>query len=209
MTFGEKLYRLRKERGWSQEALAQEMDVSRQAVSRWELGEVVPDTANILAVSRIFGVSTDYLLRDDCDSENETPVVQSAERSLKRRQIMAGGGFFARCFALGIPAIVHSNLRQGIETDWPILGGMALVICGILFRLNWDYYTTTTKPARILMVPDLACLAIICILPRFLRWVPGGYGLLLSQLAMIPFLLQSCKVLWLHYGLGWKKHGKG
>ena len=62
MTFGEKLHRLRRERGLSQEALAAELGVSRQAVSRWELGEVVPDTANVLAVSRIFGVSTDYLL---------------------------------------------------------------------------------------------------------------------------------------------------
>lgn len=65
MTFGEKLHRLRKERGWSQEALAAEIGVSRQAVSRWELGEVVPDTASVLAVSRLFGVSTDYLMLEE------------------------------------------------------------------------------------------------------------------------------------------------
>ena len=64
MTFGEKLYQLRKQRGISQESLAQELNVSRQAISRWELNEVVPDTENVLAVSRRFGVSTDYLLRD-------------------------------------------------------------------------------------------------------------------------------------------------
>ena len=57
MTFGEKLYRLRKERGMSQEALAQELGVSRQAISRWELEEVAPDTGNVLAASRLFGVS--------------------------------------------------------------------------------------------------------------------------------------------------------
>ena len=56
MTFGEKLYRLRKERGMSQEALAQELGVSRQAISRWELGEVAPDTGNVLAASRLRGV---------------------------------------------------------------------------------------------------------------------------------------------------------
>lgn len=65
MTFGEKLYHLRTQQGISQEALARKLDVSRQAISRWELGEVVPDTANVLAVSRLFGVSTDYLLRND------------------------------------------------------------------------------------------------------------------------------------------------
>lgn len=50
MTFGEKLYRLRTEQGISQEALARKLGVSRQAISRWELGEVIPDTANVLAV---------------------------------------------------------------------------------------------------------------------------------------------------------------
>ena len=207
MTFGEKLYRLRKERKLSQEALALKLEVSRQAVSRWELGEVVPDTTNVLAISQVFGVSTDYLLRDDCDSENETPAVQSAEKNLKHRQMMVGAGFLARCFALGMLAIIHSELRQGREINWLIWGGMTLVICGVLFRLNWDYYTTTTKPAQILLIPDSACLAVICILPRLLNWVPNGYGLLLSQLALVPFFVQSVKALRLHYGLGWK--GKG
>ena len=205
MTFGEKLYRLRKERKLSQEALALKLEVSRQAVSRWELGEVVPDTTNVLAISQVFGVSTDYLLRDDCDSENETPAVQSAEKNLKHRQMMVGAGFLARHQLR--PYSQGAELRQGREINWLIWGGMTLVICGVLFRLNWDYYTTTTKPARILLIPDSACLAVICILPRLLNWVPNGYGLLLSQLALVPFLVQSVKALRLHYGLGWK--GKG
>lgn len=53
MRFGEKLYRLRKERGMSQETLAAELAVSRQAISRWELGEVVPD---LLALACAFGL---------------------------------------------------------------------------------------------------------------------------------------------------------
>lgn len=52
MTFGEKLYQLRKQRGISQESLAQELNVSRQAISRWELNEVVPDTENASAAER-------------------------------------------------------------------------------------------------------------------------------------------------------------
>ena len=62
MNFGEKLQALRKARGWSQEELAAQINVSRQALSKWELGASVPDTENVVKISRLFGVSTDYLL---------------------------------------------------------------------------------------------------------------------------------------------------
>ena len=65
MTFGEKLQALRKARGWSQEELAQQINVSRQALSKWESGASVPDTENVVALSRLFGVPTDYLLLDE------------------------------------------------------------------------------------------------------------------------------------------------
>lgn len=65
MTFGEKLQELRKARGWSQEELAGQIHVSRQALSKWESGGAVPDTENIIALSRLFGVTTDYLLLDE------------------------------------------------------------------------------------------------------------------------------------------------
>ena len=59
MTFGEKLQELRKARGWSQEELAGQIHVSRQALSKWESGGAVPDPENIIALSRLFGVTTD------------------------------------------------------------------------------------------------------------------------------------------------------
>ena len=62
MSFGEKLQALRKARGWSQEELAGRIHVSRQTLSKWESGGAVPDTENVIALSRLFGVSTDYLL---------------------------------------------------------------------------------------------------------------------------------------------------
>ena len=65
MTFGEKLQTLRKARGWSQEELAQQINVSRQALSKWESGASVPDTENVVALSRLFGVPIDYLLLDE------------------------------------------------------------------------------------------------------------------------------------------------
>lgn len=68
MQFGEKLQMLRKARGWSQEELAQQINVSRQALSKWESGAAVADTENVIALSRLFGVTTDYLLLEESEA---------------------------------------------------------------------------------------------------------------------------------------------
>ncbi len=64
MSFAEKLYTLRMEKGYSQENLAGLLNVSRQAVSKWELGTTLPDTEKIIAIGELFGVSLDSLLVD-------------------------------------------------------------------------------------------------------------------------------------------------
>ena len=64
MIFADKLIQLRKKSGWSQEELANQMNVSRQAVSKWEGAQSVPDLEKIIRLSELFGVSTDYLLKD-------------------------------------------------------------------------------------------------------------------------------------------------
>ena len=72
MTFGEKLQGLRARAGLSQDALAELLDVSRQAVSKWERNEAMPEAEKIVRISRQFGVSTDYLLLEELE-EPETP----------------------------------------------------------------------------------------------------------------------------------------
>ena len=64
MTFGEKLTRLRKREGMSQESLAEKLGVSRQAVSRWEQDTALPDAAKLLPCARLFGVDVEWLLDD-------------------------------------------------------------------------------------------------------------------------------------------------
>lgn len=71
MTFGEKLQRLRKEQNWTQEELAEKLMVSRQALSKWESGAAIPDTENVIQISRLFGVSIDYLLNDTYQKEED------------------------------------------------------------------------------------------------------------------------------------------
>ena len=64
MILADKIVRLRKKQGLSQEELAEKLDVSRQAISKWESAHSVPDLEKILQLGYIFGVSTDYLLKD-------------------------------------------------------------------------------------------------------------------------------------------------
>ena len=65
MKLAEKIMAMRKQRGWSQEELAQQLSVSRQSVSKWESGASIPDLDRIVKMSALFGVSTDYLLKDE------------------------------------------------------------------------------------------------------------------------------------------------
>ena len=86
MTFGAKLQTLRKSRGWSQEQLAERIAVSRQAVSKWESEAAVPDTENVVELSKLFGVSTDYLLHDDYTGDGDIPAVKNREAELKKKR---------------------------------------------------------------------------------------------------------------------------
>lgn len=72
MIFADKIIRLRKKNNWSQEELAEKMDVSRQSVSKWESAQSVPDLQKILQLSQLFGVTTDYLLKDEIEDEEFT-----------------------------------------------------------------------------------------------------------------------------------------
>ena len=64
MIFADKLIQLRKKQGWSQDELAEKMNVSRQSVSKWECAQSIPDLDKILQLSKLVGVSTDYLLKE-------------------------------------------------------------------------------------------------------------------------------------------------
>jgi len=83
MEFGEKLQMLRKARGWSQEELAQRINVSRQALSKWESGASIADTENVVALSRLFGVSTDYLLLRESEAASAPAAVSAPAKESK------------------------------------------------------------------------------------------------------------------------------
>ena len=85
MRLPDKIILMRKQNGWSQEELAEKLDVSRQAVSRWENGTALPDAQNVLQLSKLFHVTTDYLLNDDYESDGDIPLVQQARQETEEQ----------------------------------------------------------------------------------------------------------------------------
>ena len=72
MDFNNKLYELRKQKGFSQEELANRLNVSRQTISKWEVGESTPDMENLVAISELFEISLDELVLNKVPEETNT-----------------------------------------------------------------------------------------------------------------------------------------
>jgi len=196
MTFGEKLYQLRTERKMSQEALARKLGVSWQAISRWELGEVVPDTVNVLAVSRLFHVSVDFLLREDGLAGSNIPVMEDREESLRDRQYQVGSGIGYRFLALAGPAIWHkyagmegATLLLPFALSWTLLFGI------LLARTMHRVRKQNQREVNHILRNDMISAGIICFLPALLKGIPGNWEILLAQLAMVPFLVNTWNAL--------------
>lgn len=83
MDLGEKIQALRRNQGLSQEQLSEKVNVSRQAISKWELNETVPDIENIVQLSKTFGVSTDYLLGLESEIQDGSEKKGKADELMK------------------------------------------------------------------------------------------------------------------------------
>ena len=112
MSLNQKIAQLRNDNNWSQEELAEKLNVSRQSVSKWESGQAKPDLDKIIALSDIFDVSTDYLLKDD-NEEKSNPSTNKHHFSLSWVQF--------------------GRLNSAI---WAIAGAI-YAICGFAFD-NWN-----------------------------------------------------------------------
>ena len=123
MTFGEKLQSLRQRAGMSQDALAERLDVSRQAVSRWERDETMPETDKVVALADIFGVTTDYLLRPEV--ERQTPPEDEPPR---RGPAPAERDTISR---LGYLAKTKGYLLGWVLIAWGVLDLVALTLMGL------------------------------------------------------------------------------
>ena len=140
MIFADKLITLRKKAGWSQEELAEKLNVTRQSVSKWEGAQSVPDIDKILQLSCLFGVTTDYLLKDDAaepeyteDDTSPLPRVTLAQANDYLAKARANAPKLALAAALcvvsPIPLLALGALSEaGLFGIWDDLaGGIGLI----------------------------------------------------------------------------------
>lgn len=99
---------LRKKKGWSQEELAEKLDISRQSVSKWESGQSIPDIDKIITLSGLFGVSTDYLLKDELEADGEPAgeIVYEEDKGVRSVSMEEADGFIKRKRKLALPMAV-------------------------------------------------------------------------------------------------------
>ncbi len=170
MNLADKIIALRKQKGWSQEELAEKLDVSRQSVSKWEMGLSVPELQKILAMSELFSVSTDALLKEDPNADaasaDPKPLPTDSCRSVsaeEAQRYLKTNRFWAKRIALGVGMCILSPVllllliafaEQGsIPENTAVaggLGGLFLLIAGAVtlfvlagFRLiEYEYLET-------------------------------------------------------------------
>lgn len=123
MKLSEKILKLRKQSGMSQEMLAENLNVSRQTISRWESGSAQPDASNLLQLSKLFSVTADYLINEDYEDDNDVPAVKNKEAEAKKKISKVWGicmalfglaGNFviyilSRCIQVMIPHITYDD----------------------------------------------------------------------------------------------------
>lgn len=109
MTFAEKLIELRKSKGWSQEELGERLDVTRQTVSKWELGATTPEMEKLVAMSKLFGVSVDVLIKGESPLNEEKTTAQ-ASQSTGNRRMFVNGEYKSKKTLWGMP-LVHITSR--------------------------------------------------------------------------------------------------
>ena len=95
MILADKIVSLRKKAGWSQEDLAEKLGVTRQSVSKWEGAQSVPDMDKVVMMSRLFGVSTDFLLKDELEEETPCAAAQEDDTPLRRVSLTQASAYLA------------------------------------------------------------------------------------------------------------------
>ena len=190
MTIADRIQTLRKQSGLSQEQLAERLDVSRQAVSKWESGQSIPDVDKIIALSELFETTTDYLLK------GTQPQPDTAEKSLDSALLCAGAGTIINAAGL-IAAIM---VWKEWQTELSVGIGLILMLLGTGIFLAGQVIggQKRTRAKRLFILPNVWLLSFIPFSCAFnvLNGLVEGY---IGLIAPVPLLGNAILV----YGIFW------
>ena len=125
MTLGEKILDLRRKNGMSQDTLAEKLEVSRQAISKWERDEAMPETDKIVRLAQLFSVSTDYLLTDAPEPYRQQQFTARPEKSTAEERVerfVRRHGYKAGYIMTAVGAFI-CILSIGLRLLWPAVAG--------------------------------------------------------------------------------------
>lgn len=127
MIFGEKLLKLRKENGLSQEALAEKLNTSRQAISKWENSQGYPETEKLLMISNIFNVSVDYLLKESNEENKENQKGYYVSRE-EAEGFLINENKMAKLYSLGISTLILAYIPYTLISGVSAIISIALIV---------------------------------------------------------------------------------
>jgi len=127
MILADKIVSLRKKAGWSQEDLAEQLGVTRQSVSKWEGAQSVPDMDKVVQMSRLFGVTTDYLLKDELEEETPCAAAQDDDTPLRRVSLTQASAYLALRKAAAPKIAIATALCITSPVTLILLAGMSEV----------------------------------------------------------------------------------
>ena len=160
MTLGEKIQKLRKQRGLSQEALAEKVTVTRQTISKWELGQSLPDLDFIAQLSDIFNVSSDYLIKDEMTEPDELPYKKRNYRLSERSKriilvIVSAAALVAGC----VDYFTSDSLSWSLIAAASIIAAWLMILPSLISRTKIVLKTLVTVSA--IPIPLLAILSLL------------------------------------------------
>ncbi len=195
MTFGERLYQLRKAKNLSQEDLAEQLEVSRQSVSRWENGSATPDFEKTVRLSELFETTTDYLLKGTMslptpNAESKNPPIEFSLPTWRKVLSavflvlagiailigLVGGGWLEYYISVPLPLaimgllLLFSKKRTLLRVIWTLYLSTATLLYTSL-GLSWNYFFLLFRPH----------------LSGFDHYIPSGFALLLLMLALVIY----------------------
>jgi len=151
MNLSEKIYELRKSNGMSQEQLSEMIGVSRQSISKWESGESIPEIERLIELSKVFDVSTDYLLKpsevdelsirtERLEKQHEDLQMKIQKEHLRNVRILSSGLIYvvamAIFFFLQLPLPYLWPLGEGVATRLTVLAIVLLVATAVVIQNN-------------------------------------------------------------------------